>query len=216
MMLLRFLSVRLGIVFVLLLLGKGLVSCGSPRLMISQNNLPDKMPDRTFFQYAPYPQQPYMMFEPLHIYGNHGGMITSTPTYLEARLGFPIDGDDDLALLNEVASWVGVPYRHAHHDKSGTDCSGLSYAIFKNLYNKNLDRTSDGQFYKNCTKVTKSKMRQGDLVFFAINNSNIISHVGIYLKYGKFIHASSVRGVVISSLEDDYYKKYFFAAGRVK
>ena len=59
-------------------------------------------------------------------------------------------------------------------------------------------------------------MQQGDLLFFAINKSNKISHVGIYLKDDKFIHASSARGVVVSSLNDDYYKKYFYAAGRVK
>lgn len=174
------------------------------------------MPDRMSLQTIPYPQQPYLFFEPSHDYGSDDGVFYPTLSNLEEILGFSIDTSDDLVFLGEVASWVGVPYRHAHHDKSGTDCSGFSYAIYKKLYNKNLDRTSDGQFFKNCTKVSKNKMQQGDLLFFAINKSNKISHVGIYLKDDKFIHASSVRGVVVSSLNDDYYKKYFYAAGRVK
>ena len=216
MTIVRFLSVRLSLFLILLLLVEVMLSCGSPRFLTSQINIPDKMPARTPFQTSTYPQQPYLAFEPSYDYGTVGGRYSASTTNLEARLGFPIDSSDDLVLLSEVASWVGVPYRHAHHDKSGTDCSGLSYAIFKNLYNKNLDRTSEGQYFKNCTKVPKNRIRQGDLVFFAINNSNKISHVGIYLKDNMFIHASSIRGVVVSSLNDDYYKKYFYAAGRVK
>lgn len=202
--------------FVLLLFGEGLISCGSPMLLTSQNNLPNKMPDRISLQTTPYPQQPYLIFEPSFDYGSAGGIIQPSSSNIEEILGFNIDNSDDRVFLSEVASWVGVPYRHAHHDKSGTDCSGFSYAIYKKLYNKNLDRTSDGQFLNNCKRVSKNKIRQGDLLFFAINNSNKISHVGIYLKDDKFIHASSVRGVIVSSLNDDYYKKYFYAAGRVK
>ena len=135
---------------------------------------------------------------------------------IEERLGINIEKGDDLQLLQELASWVGVPYKHANNDKSGTDCSGLSFAVFKRLYNKSLERSSDGQFYKNCKQINRKTLKMGDLLFFAINKKQIISHVGIYLKNDKFIHASSVRGVVVSDLNDDYYSKYFYAAGRVK
>ena len=52
-------------------------------------------------------------------------------------------------------------------------------------------------------------------MFFNINKGRI-SHVGIYLKDNKFIHASSYRGVVVNDLDENYYKRYFYAAGRVK
>ena len=59
------------------------------------------------------------------------------------------------------------------------------------------------------------ELRTGDLVFFKINNDKI-SHVGIYLKNNKFIHASSYRGVTVNDLDESYYKKYYYASGRVK
>ncbi len=125
------------------------------------------------------------------------------------------DDENDIKLYLEAASWVGTPYKHAGNSKSGTDCSGLSYAIFKTLYAKNLDRTSDGQYFKNCKRINKSELKPGDLVFFKING-NKISHVGIYLKDNKFIHASSHRGVVVNDLDEKYYLKYYYASGRVK
>ncbi len=130
-------------------------------------------------------------------------------------LGIDIFSNDDIPLFMEAASWIGTPYLHAGYEKSGTDCSGLSYAIFKKLYGKTLDRRSDGQFLYNCYQIPRNELRAGDLVFFNINKGRI-SHVGIYLKDNKFIHASSYRGVVVNDLDENYYKRYFYAAGRVK
>lgn len=131
-------------------------------------------------------------------------------------LGLDIDYGDDIPLMVEAASWLGTPYKAAGNDRRGTDCSGLSSAIYRNVYGIPLDRTSGGQYKKNCHKVSKHSLRQGDLVFFAINSSGTISHVGVYLKNNKFIHASSTRGVVVNDLDEDYYRKYFYAAGRPK
>jgi murein DD-endopeptidase / murein LD-carboxypeptidase len=57
-------------------------------------------------------------------------------------------------------------------------------------------------------------MKEGDLVFFKIKK-NIISHVGIYLGNGKFAHASMHSGIIVSDLDEPYYKKYFYKATRV-
>lgn len=131
-------------------------------------------------------------------------------------LGFDINYDDDIPLMVEAASWLGTPYKAAGNDRRGIDCSGLSSVIYRNVYGIPLDRTSGGQYTKNCHKVSKHGLRQGDLVFFAINSSGTISHVGIYLKNNKFIHASSTRGVVVNDLDEDYYRKYYYSAGRPK
>ena len=58
-------------------------------------------------------------------------------------------------------------------------------------------------------------MQEGDLVFFQ-TTGRTISHVGVYLANNKFTHASTSGGVMISDLNEDYWKKRFRAAGRVK
>lgn len=199
------------ITFVFLLL---LGACGTQNSLIFHENNPDPIPNQLIAQTSPLlvPSCSTNVFS----FSNGLRVPAMSNILIEERLGINIEKGDDLQLLQELASWVGVPYKHANNDKSGTDCSGLSFAVFKRLYNKSLERSSDGQFYKNCKQINRKTLKMGDLLFFAINKKQIISHVGIYLKNDKFIHASSVRGVVVSDLNDDYYSKYFYAAGRVK
>ena len=186
------------------------VSCKTYKTMISGNGQPDIIPGQMANQNTPHIGKPSGNW-------NHN-VFSSQRTFsfeeLEFLLGFPIQSDDNLTFLTEAATWIGVPYKHARNDKNGTDCSGLSCAIFMKLFGIQLDRTCDGQYFKNCKHVSRNKIKQGDFVFFKIGGSKI-SHVGIYLKNDKFIHASSSKGVVVSDLNDDYYHKYFFAAGRV-
>ncbi len=191
-----------------------LAACGSQKQLVVGNASPDLLPPQNSPQTIPYASSPGNTLSSSSYRASPNSSINNWQ--IEQCLGVNIDADDNIQLLSELASWVGVPYKHANNDKSGTDCSGLSFAVFKKLYNKNLERSSDGQFIKNCVKVNKKSIRQGDLLFFAINDKRKISHVGIYLKNDKFIHASSLRGVVVSDLNDDYYRKYFYAAGRVR
>ena len=199
------------ITFVFLLL---LGACGTQNSLIFHENNPDPIPNQLIAQTSPL----LVPLSSTNVFSFSNGLRVPAMSniLIEERLGINIENGDDLQLLQELASWVGVPYKHANNDKSGTDCSGLSFAVFKRLYNKSLERSSDGQFYKNCKQINRKTLKMGDLLFFAINKKQIISHVGIYLKNDKFIHASSVRGVVVSDLNDDYYSKYFYAAGRVK
>ena len=73
---------------------------------------------------------------------------------------------------------------------------------------------------KNCRKKRKGALREGDLVFFnsgkGLNIRKNINHVGIYLKDHKFIHTSTSRGVMVSDLNEDYYRKTWVCGGRVK
>jgi cell wall-associated NlpC family hydrolase len=129
------------------------------------------------------------------------------------KLGVKLQGTEDKKLIACMASWLGTPYKYSGETRQGTDCSGMVMAIYKEVYKKDLFRSSMDQM-KNVTLIKKEELRTGDLVFFKINGDKV-SHVGIYIGENKFIHASTQRGVVINSLEEEYYKKWFFAGGRV-
>ena len=60
----------------------------------------------------------------------------------------------------------------------------------------------------------KEELKEGDLVFFKINSKSI-SHVGVYLGDDKFAHASSSKGVMISNLNEAYWKRYYYKGGRL-
>ena len=133
---------------------------------------------------------------------------TSAPRYnykelarASIRLNMDIDMKDNHQLYVESAAWLGVPYRGGGNSKRGVDCSGLTSHLYKKVYHKKLKR--------------KRNLREGDLVFFHNGRKKrIASHVGIYLKDNKFIHASTSRGVIISSLNEDYYRKHWLSGGR--
>jgi len=132
------------------------------------------------------------------------------------RLGFDIDEDDNWPLLIEASSWIGVPYKYGGEDRRGVDCSGLTRGVCRNVYNTELHRTSYEQYKRDVKKVSKSDLASGDLVFFSTERKGAVSHVGIYLKDGMFIHASSSKGVVVSNLDQSYYKNNFISGGKLK
>lgn len=134
-----------------------------------------------------------------------------------ARLGVSPNGVKNKTLYIESASWIGTSYKYGGMSRSGVDCSGLTGLIYKAVYGKKLSRSSAGILQDNCKRINKSGMREGDLVFFRTDGkrSKTPNHVGIYLKEGKFIHSSSSKGVIVSSMAQDYYVRNFIAAGRV-
>lgn len=116
-------------------------------------------------------------------------------------------------LLVEIDGWLGVPYKYAGVDKNGVDCSALMMNVYNSALGIKLPRNSAKQ-QEYCSKVSKSDLTPGDLVFFS-NSSGRVNHVGMYVGSGNIVHASSSRGVIISSLSDNYYVKNFHSAGRV-
>ena len=151
-----------------------------------------------------------------------GSCRTITPRYdyqelakASIRLGIDIDMEDNHALFVESSQWLGVPYRSGGTTQRGVDCSGLTSAIYNKVYRKQLERNSDDQRKKDCKKVKKGKLREGDLVFFHNGRKKKrASHVGIYLKDRKFIHASTRQGVIISTLDEAYWKQHWLSGGR--
>jgi len=137
--------------------------------------------------------------------------------YLSRRLGINIGKHDkeNLELFTVAEKWLGVPYRYGGNTKKGCDCSGFVSQVYKAVYGKSLERNSAAIRDKNCSKIRRSQLRTGDLVFFKTGSSRKINHVGIYLKDDKFIHASSSKGVIVSSLEEKYYIRTYVCSGRV-
>lgn len=127
------------------------------------------------------------------------------------------EDDKYMPLYAEVSLWMGTPYKYGGISKSGVDCSGLVYKVYQKVYRKTLPRSTAELEKKGIKKISKNDLRPGDLVFFATSNSkNKITHVGIYLKNNKFIHASTKRGVVVNDLDENYYKQTWKKAGRIK
>ncbi len=123
-------------------------------------------------------------------------------------------GVKNAALKKEVDSWLGVPYKYGGTTRQGVDCSAFCGHVYKNVYGITLGRSAH-DIYEQSAAIKKSELKEGDFVFFKINSSRV-SHVGIYLGEDKFVHASTSRGVVISSLNESYWQKYYFGAGRIK
>jgi lipoprotein Spr/probable lipoprotein NlpC len=129
------------------------------------------------------------------------------------KLQIQLDSTCDPLFVATVAGWIGVPYRHAGYSKAGIDCSGFVSKIYKEVYDIDLTHSACQMIYQMKTLVKKSELRMGDIIFFRIHGHRI-SHVGMYLKDGKFIHASSYNGITVNNLDAPYYKKAYYIAGR--
>ena len=111
--------------------------------------------------------------------------------------------------------WLGAKYVYGAASKKKTDCSGYVMQVYKGFYGISLDHNAqriydDGRGYS----IKRNKLQEGDLVFFG--NFWKISHVGIYLKGNRFIHASTSKGVVITSMDDNYWASKYKGARRFK
>ena len=106
---------------------------------------------------------------------------------------------------------VGTPYRYGGKTPAGFDCSGLVHYSYRQV-GKSIPRTTAGQWAQ-LAPVSSREMRTGDLLFFSIGGK--MSHVGLYLGDGRFVHApSSGRRVEIERLDSAFYSSAFLRAGR--
>ena len=107
---------------------------------------------------------------------------------------------------------IGVSYLYGGTTPRGFDCSGLVYYTHRQV-GVNVPRTSAAQLWA-AKSVSLNNAQPGDLVFFRINGK--ISHVGIYVGDGQFIHAPQTgRTVSMQNLEDAYYRDHFVKVGRL-
>jgi murein DD-endopeptidase / murein LD-carboxypeptidase len=116
-------------------------------------------------------------------------------------------------LVHDATSHVGEPYHFGGTTKKGWDCSGFVRTVYSRSLSIDLPRTANDMFLASL-QVPLSHARPGDLVFFKIGHKKA-SHVGIFIGHEKFIHVSTSDGVIISSLNDPYYKRYLLGMRRI-
>lgn len=122
------------------------------------------------------------------------------------------------ALLKTARSYYGVPYRTGGISHSGMDCSGFTQTTFKSI-GVNLPRVSRDQALIG-QAISKSDLQPGDLVFFATGTPGRINHVGIVTDASDsdaitFIHASSSRGIMETSMGIDYWVRAYVKSRRI-
>ncbi|MDB5015928.1 MAG: glycoside hydrolase [Mucilaginibacter sp.] len=132
--------------------------------------------------------------------------------YLSQIMGVALSATSNMKLFHFVYDWIGTPYRFGGSSKNGIDCSAFTKELYSQVFNMDIERNSR-DIFSMVSPVDRDDLKEGDLVFFKIH-SRKISHIGIYLGNNRFAHASS-RGVAISSLDDAYYKRYFYRGGRM-
>ena len=116
------------------------------------------------------------------------------------------------SIIATAKRYIGVPYRFGGTSPKGFDCSGYVQYVFEQ-HGKKLPRSADIQFSTG-KPVLRSQLQAGDLVFFTTYEPGP-SHNGIYIGNGQFIHASSSRGIMISKLDESYWKPRYLGARRV-
>ncbi|MFO8086913.1 MAG: NlpC/P60 family protein [Bacteroidales bacterium] len=140
--------------------------------------------------------------------------VSSAYADYSEKFGYTLTGKEDLDLLKVVDRWLGVPYRYGGCSQSGTDCSCLIGNIYREVYGVELPRRSV-DISKQAKKISRDDLQQGDLIFFKISRHKI-SHVGLHISRGYFIHASTSSGVVINHWSEPYYKERIAFSGRIK
>jgi hypothetical protein len=115
-------------------------------------------------------------------------------------------------IVRTAHGFIGVPYRWGgDSEQSGFDCSGLTMVVYRQN-GLNLPRVSSRQFQAG-RHVRLDSVQKGDLVFFATRRAGQVSHVGVYIGDGKFIHApASGRNVTIEHLANPYFRSRFVGA----
>ena len=126
----------------------------------------------------------------------------------------PVD-INNYPLYRFINQWYGTRYRWGGDDNTGIDCSAFSQKLYDKVYSIDIYRTAKQQ-HRNCERIKDANdAEEGDLVFFRIHHFRV-SHVGVYLANGYFVHASRSQGVVISNLSSKYWHRRYAGCGRIE
>jgi lipoprotein Spr len=119
-------------------------------------------------------------------------------------------------MLMEIIKYLNVPYQYGGNSKSGIDCSAFTQNVYKSTLSVNLFRSAREQYKQGEIISDVDDLQFGDLVFFDTRSGVRPGHVGIYIGDELFAHASSKKGVTISSITHSYYKNRFMSGRRIK
>jgi cell wall-associated NlpC family hydrolase len=119
----------------------------------------------------------------------------------------------DTLLLENIEHWYGTRYCWGGATENCIDCSAFTQIMMRDVFKTDIPRTARAQ-YDNSDRIGMEDLQEGDLVFFQ-TSGNDITHVGIYITNNKFVHAATSEGVMVSDLNDIYWRPRFKGAGRV-
>lgn len=117
-------------------------------------------------------------------------------------------------LVNDSYNFIGIPYLWGGTTTVGFDCSGF-VSFMHARHGIDIPRNTSAGYFTMGTPVAKTNLEPGDLVFFAVNNTGRISHVGFYVGNNNFISATSSKGINVVSMDNSYWSKYYVGAKRV-
>jgi cell wall-associated NlpC family hydrolase len=115
-------------------------------------------------------------------------------------------------IRDEYIRWKGTQHSLGGTDHGGIDCSAFVRAVYSNVFNIQLPRTTEEQV-KEGTSISRDELQAGDLVFF--KPPDFPRHVGIFLSGKEFVHASKSKGVIISQIDSSYWGKYYLTGRRI-
>ncbi|MDH0301147.1 MULTISPECIES: C40 family peptidase [unclassified Pseudomonas] len=120
-------------------------------------------------------------------------------------------------VLFRAIGLVGTPYRWGGNTPdSGFDCSGLIGYVYRDAAGISLPRSTREMIVMRAPNVDITALQSGDLVFFATSGGSQVSHAGIYVGEGRFVHAPSSGGTVrLDYLSNSYWAKAYLQAKRV-
>lgn len=121
---------------------------------------------------------------------------------------------DQSIMYRIISRYLDTPYEKGGSGKLGLDCSGLVYVVYRDYDGTRLP-LSVQSLYRLDNRVDYDDISFGDLLFFRIDDRRV-SHVGIFVGNGRFVHASETRGVVIDDLADEYFATRYAGARRVR
>ena len=149
-------------------------------------------------------------YNPLFYFENGNGSIYGTTDPIGGGSG------DVAALIAEAERYLGYPYVWGGSNPSTSfDCSGFVCYVLTHSGYHNMPRTTAQGIYNQCTHISASEARAGDIIFFTgtYNSGNPVTHVGIYVGGGQMIHCGDP--IKYSSINTPYWQSHFYAFGRL-
>lgn len=119
-------------------------------------------------------------------------------------------------VLMEIIKYLDTPYKYGGNSINGIDCSAFTKTIYNNVLSIDLLRSARDQYTQGIKINNRDELKFGDLVFFDTRRRVKPGHVGIYIGDNLFAHSSSKNGVIVSSLDQDYYSRKFMGGRRIE